>query len=43
MLMRSVVLRCKHLGRDISQLEELVPNLVFYEGLPTPKGEDGCL
>lgn len=41
--MRSVVLRCKHLKRDISQLQEAVPNLLIYEGLPTPYGEDGCL
>lgn len=41
--MRSVVLYCPHLGRDLHQLRETVPALHLYEGAPTPKGEDGCL
>ena len=41
--MRSVVLYCPHLGRDLSRLHETVPDLLIYEGMPTPKGEDGCL
>lgn len=41
--MYSVVLRCQHLGRDIAHLQATIPGLVIYEGLPTPKGEDGCL
>ena len=41
--MRSVVLRCRHLKRDISRLQDALPGLLIYEGLPTPRGEDGCL
>ena len=41
--MRSVVLYCPHLGRDLSQLRASVPGLLEHVGLPTPRGEDGCL
>lgn len=41
--MRSVVLYCPHLGRDLRPLRAAVPDLSIYEGLPTPRGEDGCL
>ena len=41
--MRSVVLYCPYLSRNISGLHEVVPNLLIYVGEQTPKGEDGCL
>lgn len=41
--MRSVVLYCPHLGRDLRHLSETVPDLTVYQGEPTPRGEDGCL
>jgi len=41
--MRSVVLYCPHLGRDLRGLHEVVPELLIYTGLPTERGEDGCL
>lgn len=41
--MRSVVLYAPHLGRDIRTLQEAVPDLITHVGLPTPRGEDGCL
>jgi GR25 family glycosyltransferase involved in LPS biosynthesis len=41
MPMRSVILHAPHLGRDLSALR--VPDLSVYEGLPTERGEDGCL
>jgi hypothetical protein len=41
--MRSVVIYCQHLGRDLAHLRESVPGLLIHDGLPTPKGEDGCL
>ncbi len=41
--MRSVVLYCPHLGRDVSTLQEKIPGLLTHVGLPTPRGEDGCL
>lgn len=41
--MRSVVLHAPHLGRDLSALHAAVPQLEVYRGVPTPRGEDGCL
>jgi hypothetical protein len=41
--MRSVVLYCPHLGRDIAALHAAVPGLLEYIGQPTARGEDGCL
>lgn len=41
--MRSVVLYCPHLGRDIHGLQAALPHLEVYLGAPTPRGEDGCL
>lgn len=41
--MRSVVLHCPWLGRDISELRKRVPNLEVFYGERTAKGEDGCL
>lgn len=41
--MRSIVLYCPHLGRDLSALCAAVPGLEILTGLPTPRGEDGCL
>lgn len=41
--MRSVVLYAPHLGRDIRPLQAVVPDLSVLIGLPTPRGEDGCL
>ena len=41
--MRSVVLFAPHLDRDLCALHEAVPQLVTFVGLPTLRGEDGCL
>jgi hypothetical protein len=41
--MRSVVLHCPHLGRDLAPLYAAIPGLLEHVGLPTPRGEDGCL
>jgi len=41
--MYSVVLHAPHLGRDISPLFRAVPGLQELVGLPTSRGEDGCL
>lgn len=41
--MRSVVLHCPWLDRDISLLHEQIPNLEIFVGEWTPRGEDGCL
>lgn len=41
--MRSVILYCPHLKRDISSLQAKVPNVLLHVGQPTERGEDGCL
>ncbi len=41
--MRSVILHCPHLGRDVSGILAAVPGAQIRTGLPTPRGEDGCL
>lgn len=41
--MRSVVLYCPSLDRDLRGLHEAVPDLLIHEGQRTTKGEDGCL
>ncbi len=41
--MRSVVISCPHLGRDVSALHAAVPGLLTHVGQRTPNGADGCL
>lgn len=41
--MISIVLYCPHLGRDLREIHEAVPDLGIFVGEETPKGEDGCL
>lgn len=41
--MRSVVLYCPHLDRDLRTLHESVPDLLIHIGEPTLYGGDGCL
>jgi hypothetical protein len=41
--MRSVVLYCPQLGRDLRTLHETIPDLLIHDGQQTTNGEDGCL
>lgn len=41
--MRSEIIYCPHLDRDLRGILAKVPNPRIYTGLPTERGEDGCL
>ncbi len=41
--MKSVIIYCPHLNRDIRGLLNAVPNPRIHTGYPTDRGEDGCL
>lgn len=40
---RSFVIHCPHLNRDVRGILNAVPNVRIWTGYPTERGEDGCL
>lgn len=41
--MKSIILYCPHLDRDLRPVFKQVPNTLILTGYPTPQGHDGCL